>query len=374
MGIDTGMAFFGGFPGRRGLLGLAVIAVLAVGTTACTDENSDTGKVVSITDGDTLVASVNGKSQTIRLLNIDTPETKDPNKPVECLGTEATEFLSELLPVGAKIKLMYDVERTDKFDRTLAAVFTSDDVFVSAEIARAGLGTAVSFGPNTQFLPPVEAAEAEGKAAAKGIFDPLVECTLPAEITAATDALAQAAGVTAGSNAAGTGTVIALTELSVETAKALKTMLVAGNASTDMVRWAAFDEQGLASETKLLSTKIELAESNLQTLKQTESNQKKTEKAAAEAAAAKAKAKAEAKAKAKAKAVAEAKAQAAAKAAAEAEAERIRNLPPVYIPPAPVPYDPPVYQPPVQDSGGGGDVGYTGPRCYAPGGKTWRPC
>ncbi|WP_449371964.1 thermonuclease family protein [Arthrobacter psychrolactophilus] len=134
---------------------MGVVAALVLGVTACTDENSDNATVVSITDGDTLVAKVNGQNEKIRLLNIDAPETKDPNEPVECLGPEASEFLAEMLPIGSKIKLMYDVERTDKYDRTLAAVFTDKDLFVSAEIARAGLGTAVTFGKNSKFLPPV---------------------------------------------------------------------------------------------------------------------------------------------------------------------------------------------------------------------------
>ena len=71
-----------------------------------------------------------------------------------CSG-DTTDFLRELLPVDAKIKLMYDVERTDKDARILAAVFTSSDAFVSAEIARVGLGSAVTVGKNSTFLPPV---------------------------------------------------------------------------------------------------------------------------------------------------------------------------------------------------------------------------
>ena len=109
------------FTGSKLLITMGITAALVLGTTACTKESSDTATVVCITDGDTLVASMNGKDHVIRLLNIDTPETKDPSKAVECLGAEATEFLRDLLPVGAKITLEYDVERTDKYNRTLAA-------------------------------------------------------------------------------------------------------------------------------------------------------------------------------------------------------------------------------------------------------------
>lgn len=373
------MAFTVGFSGRKLLLGMGITAALVLGTTACTKDDSDTGTVVSITDGDTLVASVNGTDTTIRLLNIDTPETKDPNKPVECLGQEATHFLAQLLPVGAPITLQYDVERTDRFDRTLAAVFTSSDVFVSAEIARAGMGTAVVFGKNTKFLPPVQEAEAEAKSQGLGLFDPVADCTLPAQIAAATTALETAVGTSAESTAASTAAAIAAAAPAVAAAKTLREVLQTGKTATDVVRWAAFTESELAATVTKLSTGISQAEEHLGDLAETEKSLQKAEDDAARAAAeAKAAAEAEAQAKreaAEAQAAADAQAAAEAQAAADAawaEAERIRNLPPVYVPPAPAPYVPPVYQPPAQN--GGGPDEYTGPRCYAPGGKTYRPC
>lgn len=357
---------------------MAIIAALVLGTTACTDENSDSGTVVSITDGDTLVATVNGKDQTIRLLNIDTPETKDPNEPVECLGPEAHDFLADMLPIGAKIKLMYDVERTDKYDRTLAAVFTEDDSFTSAEIARAGLGTAVVFGKNSKFLPPVQEAEAEAKSGSAGIYDTEFACTLPAQVEAATTALETVTASAPGATAAATGVVITSAAASLAAAKSLKLVLQAGKTSTNIVRWAAFSEAELTAKISLLSTSVEKAEKKVVSLKDAQSDLKTAEakaaaaKAAAEAKAIEVAAAAKAAEASKAQAAAEAQAAAAA-AAAAAEAERIRNLPPVYVPPAPAPYIPPAVEAPAQNSGGG-YPGYTGPRCYLPGGKTYRPC
>lgn len=370
---------------------MGVAAGLVVGLAACTDENSDAGTVVRITDGDTLVASVNGAEQTIRLLNIDTPETKDPTKPVQCLGPEATDFLTGLLPVGSDIKLVYDVERTDKYQRTLAAVFTADDKLVSAEIARAGLGSAVSFGKNSKFLPPVEEAEAEAKAAGLGLHDAEVECTLPAQLEAANAALAAAAGVGDPSTAAAAGAAITVSAAAIAGAKTLLAMLKAGANDADVVRWVALTDAELAGYVTALSDNIRKAETQVGTLEGTKTSLAAAEKAAAEKAeaekaAAEAAAAAEAERVAAERAAAEAAAQVeaqvaaqaetqriAAEAAAAAEAERIRNLPPVYVPPALDPYVPPAVQPPAQDSGGG-YPGYTGPRCYLPGGKSYRPC
>src|SRR5690606_744303 len=84
---------------------------------------ADTGVVVRVIDGDTIAATVNGEEKTIRLLNIDTPETKHPNEPIQCLGPEATVYLESRLEPGDEIGLEYDIERLDRFGRTLAGVY-----------------------------------------------------------------------------------------------------------------------------------------------------------------------------------------------------------------------------------------------------------
>ena len=151
-------------------------------------EAGDPATVVRVVDGDTIVVRRDGQEETVRLLNIDTPETKHPNKAVQCLGPEATEALETLLRPGDDVVLRYDLERTDKYGRTLAGVF-EDEVLVNAEIARQGLGVPVVFEPNRRFYPEVLAAwnEAEGEQA--GLHQPDLACSLPV----ITDAAAAAA-------------------------------------------------------------------------------------------------------------------------------------------------------------------------------------
>src|SRR5699024_4494525 len=87
---------------RGGAVGaVALMAAVLVGASGCEPlggGGDGHGEVVRVIDGDTLVALVGGEETTIRLLNVDTPETKDPDEPVQCLGPEATEFLTERLP------------------------------------------------------------------------------------------------------------------------------------------------------------------------------------------------------------------------------------------------------------------------------------
>lgn len=127
--------------------------------------------VERIVDGDTLIADVAGERTRIRLLNIDTPETSPGSGP-ECLGLEATAALRELVPPGAPIRLEFDRERTDRYDRMLAGVYTEDGRFVNAEIARRGLAHVVVFGTNTRFVDEVRAAEAEAQQHRRGLHEP----------------------------------------------------------------------------------------------------------------------------------------------------------------------------------------------------------
>ena len=141
-------------------------------------EAGDPATVVRVVDGDTIVVRKDGQEETVRLLNIDTPETKHPNKAVQCLGPEATQALETLLRPGDDVVLRYDLERTDKYGRTLAGVFEGE-MLVNAEIARLGLGVPVVFEPNRRFYPEVLAAwnEAEGEQA--GLHQPDLACSLP---------------------------------------------------------------------------------------------------------------------------------------------------------------------------------------------------
>ena len=78
--------------------------------------------VVRVVDRDTIVTEKAGK---VRLLGIDTPETKHPTKPVELCGREATAALEKLLPLGAEVTLIGPKHQgpKDRYDRTLAWVF-----------------------------------------------------------------------------------------------------------------------------------------------------------------------------------------------------------------------------------------------------------
>ena len=100
--------------------------------------NSQTFKCTRVVDGDTIVLST---KERVRLIGVDTPETKHPKKPVEYYGKEATAFTNRM--VGGKVvKLKYDQQRRDKYGRLLAYVYLMDGTFLNAEIIKQGYGNA----------------------------------------------------------------------------------------------------------------------------------------------------------------------------------------------------------------------------------------
>ena len=93
---------------------------------------------IAVIDGDTIVLEGNER---VRLIGVDTPETKDPRKPVQYFGRQAYEFTKRLVD-GLKVRLSYDWNKKDKYGRTLAYVYLEDGTFLNAEIIKQGYGFA----------------------------------------------------------------------------------------------------------------------------------------------------------------------------------------------------------------------------------------
>ncbi|MBB5597930.1 thermonuclease family protein [Neomicrococcus lactis] len=365
---------------------------------------ADTGVVVRVIDGDTIAATVNGEEKTIRLLNIDTPETKHPNEPIQCLGPEATAYLESRLEPGDEIGLEYDIERLDRYGRTLAGVYESNSL-VNADIAAMGLGVAVLFEPNKRFYQQVLDAQNKAKDQLQGLFNPAIECTLPgqlagplaplteppvdpADIAGTIAALASLnAAIASGNKLLGLigkvvpnidakngplywvhqalkGTDSKNLEKALEQAREKRVNLDAKLTQLKSAEQAMKDEAERKAAAAEASRKAEQAEANRKAA-QAEAERKSaqaeaTRKAAkaeaarksAQAEAARKAAKAEAARKA---AVAEANRKAAARAEAQRKARQQQQQKPKKSSSNPYP-------------------GYTGPRCYAPGGQTWKPC
>ncbi|MDP8936727.1 MAG: thermonuclease family protein, partial [Actinomycetota bacterium] len=124
--------------------------------------------VERVVDGDTIVVS---GGRTVRLIGVDTPETKDPRRPVECFGREASGFTASLVPRGARVRLVGDVEQRDRYDRTLAYVYRlPDGLFVNAELLRRGYAQVLTIAPNVAHAEEFRALAGQARAAGAGLW------------------------------------------------------------------------------------------------------------------------------------------------------------------------------------------------------------
>ncbi len=117
-----------------------------------------------VVDGDTIIVTLEGTKEKVRLIGIDTPETKKPDTPVQCFGPEASAFTTSLLPQGTPLHLERDVEARDKYGRLLAYVYrVGDGMFVNLEIVASGYARLLTIPPNVahsaDFVTAARAAE-----------------------------------------------------------------------------------------------------------------------------------------------------------------------------------------------------------------------
>ena len=87
-----------------------------------------------VVDGDTLLMADGTR---LRLIGINCPESVKPNHPVEPFGPESSQFTRDFIG-KQKVRLQFDKERKDQYDRMLAYVFVGDQM-LNEELLRAGL-------------------------------------------------------------------------------------------------------------------------------------------------------------------------------------------------------------------------------------------
>jgi micrococcal nuclease len=120
-------------------------------------------------DGDTVVVRyTNGRTDKVRLLGVDTPETHKPNTPVQCYGPEASRYTEHAL-VGRVVDLELDEVTRDKYGRLLAYVYVGGRRF-DDELLRLGYGRLLIIPPNGVHARAMLAAELDAKRARRGLW------------------------------------------------------------------------------------------------------------------------------------------------------------------------------------------------------------
>lgn len=122
-------------------------------------------RVIRVVDGDTIEIEGGAK---VRYIGIDTPESVDPRRPVECFGKEASRKNKELVE-GRRVRLEKDISDHDKFGRLLRYVYI-DTTFVNLELVRQGYATSATFPPDVAHQQEFVDAQAEAREANRGLW------------------------------------------------------------------------------------------------------------------------------------------------------------------------------------------------------------
>ena len=161
---------------RSATLVAALAAGLVLGAGSCRGGAgggpvSGIGTVVRVVDGDTVDVRLEGRTERIRLIGVDTPESVAEDRPVQCFGTEASARTTALLPAGAEVRVERDEVTRDRYGRLLAYLWrTDDELLVNLDLVEGGYADAVTFGDNEALYGLLAAAEARARAGGVGLW------------------------------------------------------------------------------------------------------------------------------------------------------------------------------------------------------------
>jgi micrococcal nuclease len=124
--------------------------------------------VTRVVDGDTVEVSLGGRTEDVRYIGVDTPETVKPGAPVDCFGPQASSFNHRLVE-GRRVRLVFGEERRDVYGRLLAYVYLGER-FVNAELVRRGLARTLAIAPNDRYAERFKRLEIAASRGGRGLW------------------------------------------------------------------------------------------------------------------------------------------------------------------------------------------------------------
>lgn len=135
---------------------------------------NETAQVIRIVDGDTIEINIGGQQKKLRYIGINTPETVDPRRGVQCFGKEASNQNKSLVE-NKTVYLDKDVSETDKFGRLLRFVYLKLDdgnfLFVNDYLVRQGFAYADRFPPDVKYADRFLAGQHEAEQNKRGLWN-----------------------------------------------------------------------------------------------------------------------------------------------------------------------------------------------------------
>lgn len=158
----------------------ALVPVLPVATSAPAvsqvvekpvEEDPASVPVLRVVDGDTFSVLIDGKKETVRVIGLDTPETVDPRKPVQCFGNEASLRAKELLE-GKRVRLEADATQgeRDKYQRLLVYAYLLDGTLFNKRMIEEGFGHEYTYKTPYRFQAEFKDAERRAREEKRGLW------------------------------------------------------------------------------------------------------------------------------------------------------------------------------------------------------------
>src|SRR3954464_4114852 len=149
------------------LLIVAVAVVLVHGHGAQPATAFGQAQVVRVVDGDPIRVRLGDRTERVRYIGVDTPESVKPGTPVQCFAKRAAAANAALV-AGRSVRLVGDVEQRDRYGRLLAYVYREPDgAFVNAQLVRDGYARTLTIAPNVahahQFAQLAQLARRSGR-------------------------------------------------------------------------------------------------------------------------------------------------------------------------------------------------------------------
>lgn len=132
---------------------------------------SELYKVTKVIDGDTIEVNIAGKIERLRLIGINTPETLDPRKPLQCFGKESSNNAKELLE-GKKVRLESDASQynRDKYGRLLRYVYFEDGTSYNKLIISEGYAHEYTYNTPYKYQSEYKQAQKDAEKSQRGLW------------------------------------------------------------------------------------------------------------------------------------------------------------------------------------------------------------
>jgi micrococcal nuclease len=144
---------------------------------------ADLVTVGRVVDGDTLKIIYQGQEESIRLIGIDTPESKKNKKAykdagrsgqdieqITAMGKRAADFVRDVVRKGDRVSIEFDTQKRDRYSRLLGYVYLENGRMLNEEIIRAGYASPMTIPPNVKYQDRFLKAYREAREARRGLF------------------------------------------------------------------------------------------------------------------------------------------------------------------------------------------------------------